>query len=203
MPGFGGAGAPSPWGNAPPAIAAWLDANWGSPNVPGMARPSPGPWRHQMGPPSGLGPALPPAGARPPLLNGRVPLGAAPRTKLVGPGYNPGNPMNVGQMAPVPMKNPPPPGSLLAALFNAKGPLPPQGFAGTMPPPTGLPMGVRDTNVPTTPSPLTPQGGPPLTPQGLDPNYQRLFGLNPTHFAMPQAQTNSTFGNVGKGWPFM
>lgn len=187
MPGFGGAGG-SPWGNAPPAIAAWLDANWGRG----------GPWKGGP-PPGGLGPALPPAGARPPLLNGRVPLGAAPRTKLVGPGYNPGNPMNVGQMAPVPMKNPPPAGSLLAALFNAKGPLPPQGFAGTMPPPTGLPMGVRQT----TPAPLTAAGGPPLTPQGLDPNYQRLFGLNPTHFAMPQAQTNSTFGNVGKGWPFM
>ena len=176
----------SPWGNAPPEIAKWLEANWGQ----GFKRPP-------------AGPALPPAGGRPPLLSGRVPLGAARNIpSLVG--WNPGgDPLNPRQMAPVAMKNPPPPGSLLAALFANKGPLPPPGFAGTMPggvPPTGLPMGARP---PTTPAPLTPGGGPPLTPQGLDPNYQALFGLNPTHHAMPAAQTNSTFGNVGKGWPFM
>jgi hypothetical protein len=174
----------SPWGNAPPAIASWLDANWGSP--------------HQQ-PPG----APPPA--RPPLLSGRTPLGAGlgplGGTPVNPRDYrNPGDPMSNTRMSPVPMSNPPPPGSLLAALFNAQGPLPPHGFPGA-PQPTGMPMGVRGNVADMsgfTPAPMTG----PTTPQGLNPQYQALFGLAPQMTGMPGASTNSTFGGVGKGWPF-
>jgi hypothetical protein len=179
-------GGGSPWGNAPPAIASWLDANWG-PKRPPVGGP---------GPPAGWP-------QRAPLLNGRVPLGAGtgPGTPVNPRDYrNPGDPMVTSQMSPVPMSNPPPAGSLLAALFNAKGPLPPHGFPGA-PQPTGMPMGVRGNVADMsgfTPAPMTG----PTTPQGLNPQYQALFGLAPQMTGMPGASTNSTFGGVGKGWPF-
>ena len=188
----------SPWGNAPPNIAAWLDANWGDKR-----------------PPVGPGPAVPPAGwpQRAPTLNGRVPLGAG-RGPLGGIPVNPrdfrnpGDPMSGARMSPVPMSNPPPPGSLLAALFNAKGPLPPPGFPGAPLAPTGLPMGVRGMRNPVDFSLTDPANQAIQAPGALQSLQNPMRNpvtedlTNPASQAVqaPNARFNSLFGSNFKPW---